>query len=98
MQKTLYDLKEGAIGRLYAFADEMIAGRMLSMGVLPGSEVIVVRKAPFGGGIYLKVDGTSMVMRASEARRVILETSELTDVAVDSLEVAALPLTALKND
>ncbi len=54
--------------------DNVIAGKLTTMGVLPGSDVRVIRKAPFKGGIYLKIDGHNMVLREQEAAAIILST------------------------
>lgn len=45
----------------------------MSMGVLPGSHVEVVRKAPFGGGCYVKVDNFYLALRREEAASVVLK-------------------------
>ncbi len=76
MPLTIYDMEEGNNGWVLDFADEMIASRVLSMGMLPGSAVTIIRRAPFSGGIYIKVDGTNMVMRCSEAKRILLATED----------------------
>ncbi|GAB4260153.1 MAG: hypothetical protein Kow0027_27630 [Saprospiraceae bacterium] len=76
MPLTIFDMQEGSRGWVLQFADELIAGRLLSMGVLPGSAVQVIRRAPFSGGVYIKVDGTNMVMRCSEAKRILLTTED----------------------
>lgn len=55
------------------FTDEAIAGKLMSMGLLPGSKIQVVRIAPFNGGFYLKVDGANMVLRVREAGSIMLE-------------------------
>lgn len=75
MPLTLSELSAGAAGWVFEFADEAIACRLLCMGVLPGSYVKMVRKAPFNGGVYLRIDGINVVMRNSEAKRIILTTT-----------------------
>lgn len=72
MKNHLSNIESGGVGVISHFMDEMIAGRLMSMGVLPGSEVEVIRKAPFKGGIYLKVDGQNMIMRQQEAETILL--------------------------
>jgi ferrous iron transport protein A len=72
MNSPVTNVKEGATGRIVQFTDDYIAGKLMTMGVLPGSKVEVVRIAPFNGGFYLKVDGINMVMRVQEARNIIL--------------------------
>lgn len=76
MPLTIFEMQEGASAWVLQFADENIAGRLLSMGVLPGSAVRIIRRAPFNGGIYVKVDGTNLVMRSTEAKRILLTTED----------------------
>ncbi len=69
----LVQLKEGQHGKIIRFEDDQMASKLLSMGILPGSKVKVVKIAPFHGGIYLKVDGNSFALRVKEAATVIVE-------------------------
>ncbi len=73
MNSPVTALKEGRICRIAHFTDEVIAGKLMSMGVLPGSKVRVVRIAPFNGGYYLQVDGSNMVLRTKEAESIVVE-------------------------
>jgi ferrous iron transport protein A len=66
-------LKEGNIGKVAHFTDDRIAGKLMTMGVLPGSKVTIVRIAPLNGGYYLKVDGVNMAVRVQEAKTIVLE-------------------------
>lgn len=71
MTSAVTQLKEGYGVRISHFTDERIAGKLMTMGVLPGSQLQVVRKAPFNGGYYLKVDGINVVVRHSEASSIM---------------------------
>lgn len=72
MNSPVTAVGEGVSGRIVHFTDDRIAGKLMTMGVLPGSKVQVVRIAPFNGGFYLKVDGINMVMRVQEAGSIIM--------------------------
>ena len=72
MKTSLSVVEVGKVGVIAQFKDEVIASRLMTMGVLVGSKVRVVRKAPFKGGIYLRVDGQNMIMREKEAQTIIL--------------------------
>ncbi len=72
MNSPLTTLKVGMQGKIAYFIDDIIAGKLITMGILPGSMVHVVRKAPFKGGIYLKIDGGNIVLRYQEAATIIL--------------------------
>ncbi len=67
MSNSVVQLKAGNGGRITHFTDDHVAGKLMTMGVMPGSQVRVVRIAPFNGGYYLKVDGMSIVVRNDEA-------------------------------
>ncbi|MCC6725447.1 MAG: ferrous iron transport protein A [Saprospiraceae bacterium] len=71
MTNAVTQLKAGFGGRISHFTDERIAGKLMTMGVLPGSEVKVIRIAPFNGGYYLKVDGINVVVRHNEASSIM---------------------------
>lgn len=53
-------------GIVHQFNDEKVSCKLLSMGVLPGSVIEVVRKSPFGGSYYIKVNGYNFALRANE--------------------------------
>ena len=72
MNSPLSNIEVGSSGIIVQFMDNIIAGKLMTMGVLPGSKVRVIRKAPFKGGLYLKIDGNNMVLREKEAETIIL--------------------------
>ena len=49
--------------------------RLREMGVLPGTPVTLVRVAPLGDPIEIKVRGYNLTLRKSEADHVIVEPS-----------------------
>jgi Fe2+ transport system protein FeoA len=48
------------------FTNDQVAGKLMSMGVLPGSEIRLIRKAPFGGGWYVQIDRQILALRKDE--------------------------------
>jgi len=68
----LLALKPGKSGTIQSFSDNETACKMMSMGILPGSTVKVVRKAPFGGAIYIKADNQQFAIRNKEAACIML--------------------------
>lgn len=48
--------------------------RLREMGVLPGTTVTLVRVAPLGDPIEIKVRGYSLSLRKSEAEHIVVET------------------------
>ncbi len=70
---TAVQLRNGERRKVLSFSNEFFAGRFIAMGILPGSELIMVRKAPFSGGIYIKVDGHNIALRNEEASTIIVQ-------------------------
>jgi Fe2+ transport system protein FeoA len=66
-------LKKGHSGKVVRFTDDKIASKLLSMGVLPKSEIQIVKTLPFNGGYYLKIDGNNIAVRTNEADSILVE-------------------------
>jgi len=71
--RTIPDLKPHESARTIACADPGLAGKITAMGVLPGTLVEMVRRAPFGSAYYVKVDGIRLALREEEAASIMLE-------------------------
>jgi len=69
---ALSSLKPGKSATIHSFSDEETACKMMSMGILPGSAVKLIRKAPFGGAVYIKADNQQFAIRNTEAECVVL--------------------------
>jgi ferrous iron transport protein A len=63
----LTELKEKTKATVVEFTDDVISSRLLSMGILPGSTIEVMRKAPLRGGFYIKFDNQRVALRTQEA-------------------------------
>jgi ferrous iron transport protein A len=63
----LAKMKIGSKGQVSHFTDCCMACKLLSMGILPGTQIEMVRSAPFGGGCYIKADNLLIALRKSEA-------------------------------
>ena len=68
----LSELKSGKGGFVSHFTNQLIASKLMSMGVLPGSRLEIIRKAPFGGGCYVKADKHYLALRKQEAACIIM--------------------------
>ena len=44
--------------------------------VLPGKCMRLMRRVPFGGGLYIKIDNNNIALREDEARNIVLEMEE----------------------
>ena len=67
---TLQDLRPGESGKILEYEAGAITDRLMEMGMLPGSEVQVVRLAPLGDPIDLKIRGYHLSIRKAEAARI----------------------------
>ena len=67
---TLRDVKPGFAVRIQALNDCAIKTRLLSMGLTKGTEVKVVRSAPFGGPIAIQVRDYTLCLRRKDAEKI----------------------------
>lgn len=70
---TILDLKPGQRARIAGWSSDNPPARLLEMGMLPGSEIELVRFAPLGDPIDLKIRGFHLSIRKSEAGLVEVE-------------------------
>lgn len=72
--RTLDQLKPGEKGVVASLrGDGAIQQRLLEMGVIEGTEVAMVRHAPLGDPVEIRVQGYHLSLRKAEARLVELE-------------------------
>ncbi len=70
---TLADLKPGERARVASIAGQpALAQRLMEMGLTPGIEVTLVRLAPLGDPMELRVRGYALSLRREDARRVLV--------------------------
>ncbi|MBA3770829.1 MAG: ferrous iron transport protein A [Blastocatellia bacterium] len=68
---TLTNLPKGREARVKCVkGNGSVTRRLLEMGVVPGAEVSVVKAAPFGDPIEVRVRGYSLAMRRNEAESI----------------------------
>ncbi len=71
--RTIPDLKVHESARALAFEDPALAGKLTSMGLLPGTLIEMVRLAPFGRAYYIKADGVRLALREEEAASILID-------------------------
>ncbi|MDE2731803.1 MAG: FeoA family protein [Bacteroidota bacterium] len=64
---TLKDLRPGESGTVTGYRGHDAPVRLMEMGLIPGTEVTVVRLAPLGDPMDLKVRGYHLSIRKREA-------------------------------
>ncbi|MGE5637046.1 MAG: FeoA family protein [Nocardioidaceae bacterium] len=74
-QLCLGDLQAGARGRVtgHASRSRPYLRRLLAMGLIPGAEFTVVRRAPLGDPVEIELLGFLLSLRAAEAADVRIE-------------------------
>ncbi len=71
---NLADLKIGEKGEIVGFTDELLSLKLLEMGCLPGTEVILTHLAPFGDPIAIRVSGSyTLSMEREEAETKLIK-------------------------
>ncbi len=74
MSKLLSDFTVGESGKIKAVNGEgRIRRRLFDMGITPGAEVVMRKKAPLGDPIEVTLRGYELTLRKSEAACVEVE-------------------------
>jgi ferrous iron transport protein A len=72
--KTLADLLPTQTGRIHAISGlDGLTQRLSELGFTPGQSVQVVRFAPLGDPMQVRIRGFSIALRRNEARRIELD-------------------------
>ena len=72
--RTLASVASGARAFVVRIdGDKHFARRLMDLGMTPGTEIALVRRAPFGDPIELVVRGSHFSIRRSEADRIHVE-------------------------
>ena len=68
---TLTNLQIGTTAKVVAVkGNNAVTRRLMEMGIVPGVSVKVVKTAPFGDPIEIRVRGYSLAMRKAEAETI----------------------------
>ena len=54
-------------------ATGMTGDRMAALGLMLGKRVAMLRRAPFGGPLHLKIGPTELMIRRADARAILLD-------------------------
>lgn len=66
-------LKAGQEGILDHFQVSPVHQRLLSMGISPGTRVVLVRRLPMDGNLYVKFGERNIALRPEEAQLIRLK-------------------------
>ncbi len=71
--KRLLNKEKGAFFTVTGFKNQQVASKLLSVGILPGSQLQIIRKAPNGFVYYIKVDEISIALRQNELDAIVMK-------------------------
>ena len=70
----LADLKPGTGGIVERLeGEDVFQKRLADLGLVPGTPVLFVRKAPFGDPIEIEIRGYLLALRGKDAKNVLLK-------------------------
>lgn len=72
-QRSLLDLKIGEEAYVIKCELTNYTCKLLTLGLLPKTRVRVVRKAPIGGALYVKINDYQIAVRKEEAKLILVE-------------------------
>ena len=74
MEKNLNDFKIGEKGVVkFVGGEGKVRRRLFDMGVTPGAEIYLKKKAPLGDPIEIRIRGYELTLRSTEAAYVTAE-------------------------
>ena len=72
--KTLLSLSPGETAVIQTFNNDLnLQSRFVEMGILPGVEIRLIKKAPFKGPIEFKIRGYEVSIRYRDAEQVLVQ-------------------------
>ncbi len=68
---TLANLEIGAVAKVKNVAgNSAVSRRLMEMGIIPGVSIKIIKTAPFGDPIEIRVRGYNLAMRRNEAEAI----------------------------
>ena len=72
--RTLLNLCPGETAEIQTFNTNLnLQSRLVEMGILPGVEIRLIKKAPFKGPIEFKIRGYEVSLRYGDAEQVFIQ-------------------------
>jgi ferrous iron transport protein A len=72
LTKTLAQLIKGETATITCFSDDLLALKLIEMGIIPGEKITLQHVAPLGCPYAFEVNGTLVSLRKSEAQFVLI--------------------------
>ena len=64
---TLKDTDTGMVVRIESIAESKLKNRLMTMGLIPGTRVEILRSAPMGDPIAIRLRSYNLAMRRDDA-------------------------------
>ncbi|HUH75408.1 MAG TPA: FeoA family protein [Chitinophagales bacterium] len=71
--KTLDQVKVGTTSKVVSIAEPRIASRLMSMGIVPGISVSIMRKSLMGSTYFIQFPQLTLALRKEEAAQIVIE-------------------------
>ena len=71
--QNLAKLEIGKSYLILGFRSDLIASRLLQMGISKGDQLKVLRSAPFNGAYYVQIEQSNIALRAEELKSILLK-------------------------
>ena len=71
---TLQDGQPGAVVRIDSVGDSQLKNRLMTMGLIPGTRVEILRAAPLGDPIAIRLRSYNLAIRRSDAAHINVST------------------------
>ena len=72
-KRTVLDLAIGEVGLVKSFDNLDCACKLLTLGILPKSKIVVIRRSPLGDALYLQLNGNKIALRNNEGAAILIE-------------------------
>lgn len=69
---TLQEGEPGTIFRIDSVGDSKLKNRLMSMGLIPGTRIEVLRSAPLGDPIAIRLRSYNLALRRSDAEQILV--------------------------
>ncbi|MEO5906957.1 MAG: FeoA family protein [Saprospiraceae bacterium] len=74
--RPAHELSSNESGRILRFEDSIIAGKLMSMGILPQAQIELVRRNALGNTFVYRINSRfKIALRRDEAMTIIVEKS-----------------------
>jgi len=71
--KALSEIPINSVKQIHSFTCQIIARKLITMGVVPGKEIEIIRKTGFGKTFLVRVEDSHFALRQNEAANILIK-------------------------